>query len=80
MAKPKKTQPVHTGSMNYTHIAVIIILSAAVFANSLPGNFVWDDEIQVVKNWRIRSFENLPSASVATLVLDCLTVIVAPIG
>ena len=62
MTKPKKTQPVHTGSMNYTHIAVIIILSAAVFANSLPGNFVWDDEIQVVKNWRIRSFENLPSA------------------
>src|SRR5881397_2998816 len=62
MAKPKKTQPVHTGSMNHRHIAVIIILSAAVFANALPGNFVWDDEIQVVKNWRIRSPENLPTA------------------
>src|SRR5205085_5361404 len=38
------------------------ILSAIVFANSLPGSFVWDDEIQVVKNWRIRSFNYLPSA------------------
>src|SRR5207245_5797105 len=45
-----------------THIAVIIALSALVFANSLPGAFVWDDEIQIVKNWRIRTLDNLPSA------------------
>ena len=48
--------------MNYRHIAVIIVLSAIVFANALPGNFVWDDEIQIVKNVRIRSLDNFPSA------------------
>src|SRR5438094_4042071 len=45
-----------------TQIGLIIALSTLVFANSLPGAFVWDDEIQVVKNWRIRSLENLASA------------------
>src|SRR5947207_5776046 len=45
-----------------THIALIIALSTLIFANSLPGSFVWDDEIQVVKNWRIRTLDNLPSA------------------
>ena len=45
-----------------TQIGLIVALSTLVFANSLPGAFVWDDEIQVVKNWRIRSLDNLPSA------------------
>src|ERR1051325_7751870 len=44
------------------HIALIIAFSTLVFANSLPGAFVWDDEIQIVKNWRIRSLDNLPAA------------------
>ena len=58
----RKTTPAAQRRMNYWHIAIIIGLSLVAFANSLPGSFVWDDEIQVVKNWRIRSFENLPSA------------------
>ena len=62
MSLKEKTQLSNGGSMNYRHIAVIVVLSALVYANTLPGNFVWDDEVQVVKNWRIRSFENLPSA------------------
>ncbi len=62
MSKPRKTQLAHARPINYLHITVILVLAAAVFANSLPGGFVWDDEIQVVKNWRIRSLENLPSA------------------
>src|SRR5215467_9266892 len=45
-----------------THIVLVIALSTLVFANSLPGAFVWDDEIQVVKNWRIRTLENVGSA------------------
>src|SRR5881392_4435562 len=44
------------------HIAAVIVLSMAVFANAFAGNFVWDDEIQIVKNWRIRTLDNLPSA------------------
>src|SRR5437588_6597964 len=62
MSGKKTKRPVVRKSLNYWHIAVIIVLSAVVFANSLPGIFVWDDEIQVVKNWRIRSFNYLPSA------------------
>src|SRR3989449_10942185 len=61
MSKKRRPQAAHRSKKN-RHIATIIVLSIVVFANSLPGNFVWDDEIQVVKNWRIRSFENLPSA------------------
>ena len=49
-------------SVNTMHIAAVIVLSMAVFANAFAGNFVWDDEIQIVKNWRIRSLENLASA------------------
>src|SRR5881296_848078 len=60
--RKKKTAPAAHRPMNYWHIAIIIGLSLVAFANSLPGSFVWDDEIQVVKNWRIRSFENLSSA------------------
>jgi tetratricopeptide (TPR) repeat protein len=52
----------HMSAQKNTHIAAIIVLSVLVYANSLPGNFVWDDEIQVVKNWRIRTLDNLPTA------------------
>src|SRR6266850_1355618 len=62
MSGKKTKPPVTQKSINYRHIAAIIGLSAVVFANSLPGSFVWDDEIQVVKNWRIRSFTYLPAA------------------
>jgi tetratricopeptide (TPR) repeat protein len=62
MSKKKKTHRPGGRSINYKHLAVIIALSAIVFANVLPGNFVWDDEIQIVKNWRIRDLANLPSA------------------
>jgi tetratricopeptide (TPR) repeat protein len=47
---------------NFSHLAAIACLSCIVFANSISGGFVWDDEVQVVKNWRIRSLDNLPSA------------------
>src|SRR5215472_4059546 len=52
----------HMSRHKLTHIALVIAFSALVFANSLPGAFVWDDEIQIVKNWRIRSLENIPTA------------------
>src|SRR6516162_6762927 len=52
----------HMSRHKPTHIALIIAFATLVFANSLPGAFVWDDEIQIVKNWRIRSLDDLPSA------------------
>src|SRR5437867_11064391 len=60
--RKRKTAPAAHRPMNYRHMAIILGLSLVAFANSLPGSFVWDDEIQVVKNWRIRRFEHLPSA------------------
>src|SRR5437867_6243318 len=60
--RKRKTAPAAHRPMNYRHMAIIIGLALVAFVNSLPGSFVWDDEIQVVKNWRIRSFGNLPSA------------------
>jgi len=62
MRRKKKTHQPGGLSINYRHLAVIIVLSAIVFANALPGNFVWDDEIQIIKNFRIRSLDNFPSA------------------
>jgi protein O-mannosyl-transferase len=44
------------------HFVLIAVICIAAFSNSLGGEFVWDDEIQVLKNWRIRDWSNLPSA------------------
>jgi tetratricopeptide (TPR) repeat protein len=60
----KLAAPAHLSKTfsNFRHLAVVACFSCIVFANSLSGGFVWDDEVQVVKNWRIRSLDNLPSA------------------
>lgn len=42
------------------YIALIFILGLAIYANSFPNEFVWDDEYLVVKNTAIRSFSNIP--------------------
>jgi tetratricopeptide (TPR) repeat protein len=44
------------------HCAVILLLCLLGFWNSLGGSFVWDDQIQILKNARIRDLSNLPSA------------------
>ena len=41
-------------------IAIIAILGFAVYANSLNGEFIWDDEALVSDNIFIRGFSNLP--------------------
>jgi tetratricopeptide (TPR) repeat protein len=41
-------------------LAVIAVLGAAVYANSLSGQFVWDDTHLVKDNIYIRSFSNIP--------------------
>lgn len=72
MKVSKKRQPVSKNRSNdahlsknfstFRHLGAVACLCCIVFANSVSGSFVWDDEIQVVKNWRIRSLQNLPSA------------------
>ena len=42
------------------NICLIIVLGFAVYANSLSGQFIWDDEFLVLKNPHIRSWTHLP--------------------
>ena len=44
----------------FFHIALIIIMGFAAYANSLTGKFIWDDEYLVANNFYITSFKNLP--------------------
>ncbi len=39
---------------------LIVILGLAVYANSLEGKFLWDDEALIEKNARIRDWSNIP--------------------
>ena len=51
--KAKRLSPI-------AYIALIFILGLAIYANSFPNEFVWDDEYLVVKNTVIRSFSDIP--------------------
>lgn len=44
------------------HLAVVAVLAILTYANSVSGAFVWDDEVQIVKNANLRSLANIPSA------------------
>ncbi len=41
-------------------VFLIIVSGLLVYANSINGKFVWDDEIQILDNKEIRSWDNLP--------------------
>jgi len=43
------------------HILIILVIGFLVYVNTLPNQFVWDDEEQVVNNPYIQSFANLPA-------------------
>jgi len=43
---------------------MIALLSVAVYANSIPNGFVYDDDIYVVENPHIRDIKNIPSSFV----------------
>ena len=44
----------------YRSIVIIIILGLAVYANSLNGKFIWDDEPLVKYNLHLRSWSGIP--------------------
>ncbi len=44
------------------HLAVIIVLCVATFANTLSGAFLWDDTYQIVRNPNVRSLDQIPRA------------------
>ena len=41
---------------------IVAIVALLVYWNSLSGQFVWDDETQIIKNQTIRSFANITKA------------------
>ncbi len=42
------------------HLVILALLSAAVFANTLANDFVWDDNFLIVKNYSLRDVRNIP--------------------
>ncbi len=44
------------------HLAIIVVICIATFANTLSGEFVWDDQTQIVKNPNVRTLSSIPKA------------------
>jgi len=51
----------------WLHIVILAGLCFLVYANALAGDFVWDDNVQIVRNESIRSPENIPRAFTSSL-------------
>ncbi|MBI4679863.1 MAG: hypothetical protein HY753_01285, partial [Nitrospirae bacterium] len=47
-------------SSKYTAIAILLIISIGVYLNTLPNEFVYDDEYQVLENLWIRDAKYIP--------------------
>src|SRR4030066_2077277 len=50
--------------LRYKIFIIIALLSVAVYANSIPNGFVYDDDIYVVENPNIRDIKNIPASFV----------------
>src|SRR5262245_57616828 len=64
-AAPKRPAPApkpQTVAFRPWHLALVAALAAACYAQTLGYGFVYDDDVQIVRNPRIRSFANLPVA------------------
>ena len=59
MQKKPKNKAARTAPFSSWHIILIIVLSFITYSNALAGNFVWDDELQIVKNWQIRDVRHV---------------------
>jgi tetratricopeptide (TPR) repeat protein len=44
------------------HFALVVLICILAYGNSLSGDLLWDDEVQIVKNPTIRDLSNIPSA------------------
>lgn len=61
---PNSTQtlmPASVPGVNRAHLALILLLCVAVYANALFMGLVWDDIPQITENPLIRSLRNIPS-------------------
>src|SRR6185295_5584232 len=44
------------------YLVAIAVLAFLTYSTAIAGGFVWDDELQIVKNPRIRDLGHIPSA------------------
>ena len=44
------------------HLAVVVVLCLLAYGNSLTGAFLWDDDLQIIRNPFIRDLANIPAA------------------
>ena len=48
-----------TGKMKFIGICLVVfIIAIAVYANTLKGDFIWDDEYLILKNSQVKSFKH----------------------
>ena len=47
-------------SSKYTAIVILLIISIGVYLNTLPNEFVYDDEDQVLRNPWIKDVKHIP--------------------
>jgi tetratricopeptide (TPR) repeat protein len=48
-------------------VLVLVALCFVVYANTLAGNFVWDDQVQLVRNTNVRTLSKIPQAFTTSL-------------
>lgn len=61
---PEATVPRLAGTAKWKLIAVcllVFVTAFAVYANTLKGDFIWDDEYLILNNSQIKSFQHLPN-------------------
>ena len=59
---PRQSRPYY-----FWHFVLLAALCVVVYANSLNGEFVWDDNVQIVRNESIRSLQNIPQMFTSSL-------------
>jgi len=62
MPSKRKPQAPQRAFSKSTHLLLIVVLAFLTYSNAWRGGFVWDDELQIVKNWQIRGLSYIPSA------------------
>jgi tetratricopeptide (TPR) repeat protein len=68
MKRKEKQPPVqHSEPAALSHAFLLVVLCFAIYANGLSGDFVWDDQVQLYRNTKIRTLDNIPEAFTTSL-------------